>query len=207
MRKVHLAAALAALCIGAHAGHHEKADHATDKAMEPMAMSAEDMAMMEAMSAAAAVGDAHARLAKGVGQFNAAMNFRMGADAEPMASTMTVDRRMDLGGRVLVENWQGNVMGQPFNGVGRTGYDNVSKRYWSTWTDNMSTGVLVMYGKYDADSDTMEFRGENVHPATGKTYSMRSVGTWTKDGHETMAMYEDHGAGEYEAMTFTLTPR
>ena len=29
-----------------------------------------------------------------------------------------------------------------FTGVGRTGYDNVTGRYWSTWTDTMSTGVV-----------------------------------------------------------------
>ena len=35
------------------------------------------------------------------------------------------------------------MMGMPFEGIGRTGYDNVTGKYWSTWIDNMSTGCYL----------------------------------------------------------------
>lgn len=180
----------------AQADHHEK-----DAAP---AMSAEEMAMMQAMQMAATPGEPHEQLAESVGKFKAQMQMWPAPGAEPMSTTMQVERSMDLGGRVLVEHWKGEVMGAPFEGRGRTGYDNVSKRYWSTWTDNMSTGLLVMYGQWNADNDTFEFTGKNVHPATGAAYSVRSVGSSPTEGSETMTMYEDHGQGEYKTMAFTL---
>jgi hypothetical protein len=69
----------------------------------------------------------------------------------------------------------------------------------------MSTGLLVMYGQWNADNETFEFAGKNVHPATGATYAVRSVGSSPVAENETMTMYEDHGQGEYKSMSFTLT--
>ncbi len=193
-----------AMSSAACAGHHEKSEK---DAQQAMAMSAEEQAAMQAMAAAGALGEPHARLAKGVGEYDAAMQFWMAPDAEPLATNMTVVRELEMGGRVLVDHWRGNVMGQPFVGMGRTGYDNVTKRYWSTWTDNTTTGVLVMYGTYNADKDVVEYTGSSVNAITGQAYKMRSVGPMPGEGEETMTMYEDHGQGEYTAMRFTLTPR
>lgn len=194
----------ASFALGANtlAGHHEKAE-GHKGADDAMAM--DDQAMMQAMAAAATPGDPHAVLADGVGTYKADMQFWMGPGTDPMPSTMTVERAMDLGGRVLVERWKGLAMGQPFEGVGRTGYDNVTKRYWSTWTDNFSTGVLIMYGTYDKDTGGLSFEGTSVHPASGAEYKMRSSGSGAGTAVETMAMFEDHGQGEYKSMQVTLT--
>jgi len=35
-------------------------------------------------------------------------------------------------------------------GHGMTGYDNVSGKYWATWNDSMTTGVMVSQGTCDA---------------------------------------------------------
>ena len=43
------------------------------------------------------------------------------------------------------------MMGTPFTGHGMTGYDNVTGKYWSTWTDSMSTGIMVSEGSCDAE--------------------------------------------------------
>jgi hypothetical protein len=197
MKHSIIAAALVFSAIGAQADHHKKG--------EAPAMSAEEMAMMKAMEAAATPGEPHKQLADSVGEFQAQMQMWPAPGAPPMNTSMQVKRKMDLGGRVLVEHWKGEVMGAAFEGRGRTGYDNVTKRYWSTWTDNMSTGLLVMYGQWNADNETFEFTGKNVHPATGTTYAVRSVGSSPLAENETMTMYEDHGQGEYKSMSFTLT--
>ena len=42
------------------------------------------------------------------------------------------------------------MMGMPFTGHGMRGYDNVSGKYWSTWNDSMSTGMMVSEGTCDA---------------------------------------------------------
>lgn len=200
MKKALLGTLVAIVAITAPADHHKKSDGMPE-------MSAEEQAMMAAMAVAMTPGEAHAELAKGVGEFDANMTFWTGPDAAPMQSKMTLTRTLDLDGRVVLEHWQGQVMGAPFEGRGRVGYDNVTKRFWSTWTDNMSTGLLVMYGELDEKTGTMKFAGENVHPMTGAPYKVRSEGTTPSAEVEKMDMFEDHGAGEYKSMSFTLTRR
>ncbi|MEM6638407.1 MAG: DUF1579 family protein [Pseudomonadota bacterium] len=182
------------------AGHHEAAENEAPGALDPDAM-------MEAAAAAMTPGAEHAHLADSVGAYNAAMKFWMAPGEPALTSSMSVQREMDLGGRVLTERWRGMAFGQPFEGVGRTGYDNVNKRYWSTWTDTFSTGVLVMYGTVSADGQTLEFTGTGTNPATGESYKTRSVGSLPGAAVETMTMYEDHGEGEYKSMSVTLTPK
>lgn len=200
MNRIYLSTVLLAFAAASHAGHHEKSDAAP-------AMSMEEQKMMEAMQAAATPGNPHAKLAEQAGSYDAKMMFWSAPGTDPMEAAMTVERSMDLDGRILVEHWEGSVMGAPFKGIGRTGYDNVTKRYWSTWTDNMSTGVLVMYGNYSEDGKSVEFTGESTHMISGQTYALRSVGTFPSSGSEEMAMYEDHGQGEFKSMAFTLTRR
>lgn len=178
------------------AGHHEKDEKA---AMAP----SQDEIMAAAM-AAGIPGKPHAKLAESVGHYTAEMAFFMQPGSEPMKTTMTVERSMELGGRVLLEHWKGMIMGAEFSGVGRTGYDNVTGKYWSTWTDNMSTGILLMRGNWNAELNGMELFGKGVNPGTGETYTSRSVLTNPDPGVEIMTMYEDHGQGEHQTMSFRL---
>ena len=67
-----------------------------------------------------------------------------------MEDSGTATRSMALDGRVLVEDVDCTMMGAPMTGHGMTGYDNVSGKYWSTWTDSMSTGIMVSQGICDA---------------------------------------------------------
>ena len=60
---------------------------------------------------------------------------------------------MGLDGRVLIEEVTSSMMGMPFTGHGMTGYDNVTGKYWSTWTDSMSTGLMVSEGTCDAQDN------------------------------------------------------
>ncbi|MEL7312651.1 MAG: DUF1579 family protein [Pseudomonadota bacterium] len=197
MKKILLGASLAAIAAVAIAGHHEK-DEAT------MAMPSE-ADIMAAMAAASTPGEPHKKLADSVGNFNAEMMMYMGPGAEPERMEMTVERNLELGGRVLVEYWKGLAMGQPFEGVGRTGYDNVTGKYWTTWNDTFSTGVLTMEGEWDAEIDGIVWTGEAVNPMTKQTYASRSVATYPSEDIEEMKMYENHGEGEYLSMTFKLT--
>jgi hypothetical protein len=40
-----------------------------------------------------------------------------------------------LGGRFVEQRYAGNFMGQPFSGLGYTGYDNYRKKYIGSWMD------------------------------------------------------------------------
>jgi len=71
----------------------------------------------------------------------------------------------------------------------------------------MSTSVLIMHGKFDAETDALVMTGEAINPMTNKPYVNRSVGKSVSPGIEEMQMYEDHGDGEYLCMSFTIKKR
>lgn len=156
--------------------------------------SAEDAAMMGAMQKAATPGGQHAKLAEQAGTYKAAITMWMDPAAPPMETAGTAERKMILGGRVLEENFTSMMMGMPFEGLGHTGYDNVSGKYWSTWSDNMSTGLTVMEGTVD-DSGMATFEGEASDPMTGGKAKMR-IETRMENGREVNDFYMPGPGGE-----------
>lgn len=170
-------------------------------------MSSEQAAMMEAWTEAMTPGPEHERLAEAVGDWKATVKMWLEPGGEPSVSESMVSRSMSLGGRVLVEAWQGEMMGQPFIGHGRTGYDNVTGEHWSTWTDNMSTGLMVFGGHYDPETEKYTFTGSFADPMSGETVQSRSV-SWQDDaGREMMEMYEIRDGQEVKTMEMTLERR
>ena len=95
-----------------------------------------------------------------------------------MEDTGTATRTMMLDGRVLVEEVNSSMMGTPFTGHAMTGYDNVSGKYWSTWNDNMSTGVMVSEGTCDAQR-ACSFAGSWNDPIKKGPVTARMTSRWT----------------------------
>lgn len=173
----------------------------------PEGMSPEQAAMMQAWQEAMAPGPEHERLAEAEGEWQATVRWWMEPGAEPSVSESTVTRSMSLGGRVLVEEWEGDMMGQPFVGHGRTGYDNVTEQYWSTWTDNLSTGLMVFEGEYDEAADRFHFTGSYTDPMSGEVIESRSVSWHDESGREVMEMYEMRDGREVKTMEMILERR
>ncbi len=192
------AVAMFATALGAVAAHHEGADAAAEA-------SAAEAAMMEAMQRAAAVNAPHRRLAEMAGTFQATMQSWGDPSAPPMESVMQVRREMTLGGRVIEEHWTGEVMGMEFHGIGRTGYDNVTGRYWSTWTDNSSTGLFVSYGEWDEEKQQFVFNGDAIDPVSGKVLPTRMISYFPDDNTEAMVMYQEMDGEEVQTMAATMT--
>ncbi len=114
-------------------------------------MTPEQMAEMEAYMKAGALGPQHQVMAEHVGTFDVAVKSWMDPKAPPIESKGVAVRTLHMGGRVMHEEFQGDMMGTPFTGLARSGYDNVSGKWWSTWTDSMSTGIMVSEGECDED--------------------------------------------------------
>lgn len=132
-------------------------------------------AMMEAMEASMTPGSEHGMLADSVGTWNLSMTFWMDPNAPPQTSTGTAERRMILGGRVLEERVTAETMGMAFEGIGYTGYDNVTGEWWSTWMDNMGTGLMMMKGSVDEETHTATWKGEMSDPMAGGKTPMKIV--------------------------------
>src|SRR5687768_11721588 len=114
-----------------------------DEAAAPPQMTPEQVAEMQAYEKAGTPGPQHAALAATAGTYDLKLRGWHEPGGPPMEESGTATRRMTLDGRVLVEEVSSTMMGMPFTGHGMMGYDNVTGKYWSTWNDNMSTGIMV----------------------------------------------------------------
>jgi len=105
--------------------------------------------MMKAWMTQAAPGPAHKALEAAAGTWDVKTKAWMAPGAPPAESEGTSENKMILGGRFLEQRYEGTMMGQPFSGIGVTGYDNYKKKVVATWIDSMSTSVMVMNGAWD----------------------------------------------------------
>jgi hypothetical protein len=169
-------------------------------AQEKTSPSDEQTAIMEAYQRAATPGAQHAVLAKMAGEFTITLKMFNEPGAEPEVSTGTSSRRMILGGRYLEETVHASVMGQPFEGRGLTGYDNVTGSWWGSWIDTMSTAIMITGGAWDEETGVGTFEGEFNDPVTGELQSSRSVIRRLPNGDELMEMYMTSAVGEVKSM-------
>jgi hypothetical protein len=141
----------------------------------PPTMPPEMKKMIEAYEKAGTPGKEHKWLASKAGTWNFEGKFWMAPAAPPIESKGTVERTVQLGGRVLAEKVTApGFMGQTFEGHGMSGYDNVTGEYWATWNDTMSTALMVSKGTCDANM-LCTFKSEYKDPATGTMKTMRGV--------------------------------
>jgi len=82
---------------------------------------------------------------------------------EPMETKGRETNRM-LGGFWLVSDFQGNMMGLDFKGLGTYSYDIRKKQYVGTWIDSLSPNQMDLTGRYDKDKQTMTFEGMAAGP-------------------------------------------
>lgn len=169
-------------------------------------MSKEEMATMKAWEAYATPGAEQKQLAMDNGQWDGATTLWMAPDAPPSQTKMVCINTMIMGGRYQQAVHRGTFEGQPFEGVSTVGFDNVKKAYISTWIDNMGTGIMVMEGKYDAKTKTINFKGKQVDPVSGKELEMRENFTFVDDNTRKMEMYQKPLVGkEFKTMEIVFT--
>ena len=190
------AAALSLLLAAVPALASQHSEHKPDAAPAGGPSAAE----MEAWQKSMTPGPEHESLAKFAGDWTFTNKAWMAPGQPPMESTGTMHGEATYGGRYLVEDWKGEMMGQPFEGHGVTAYNNVSKQYENTWYDNMSTGIWFSTGSCDAKG-VCTFAGDSWDPMSGKKVSMRSVLSWEDASTFKMLMYGPGPDGkEYQMM-------
>jgi hypothetical protein len=139
------------------------------------------------------------------GHWTFTMSMWMAPGQPPMQSSGTMEASAILGGRYLPSTYKGSMMGMPFEGHGLDGYDNVKQEYFSTWVDNMSTGVMMSTGKCDDPAcKTLTMTSEMPDPATGKVMKVREVTTHVDKDNVKFEMFMDPGQGEMKTMEMHL---
>ena len=186
VRELTFAVCAGLLVAGAAAAQDAKP---ADKKPAERVMSAEEKAMMEAWAKYATPGEGHRSLAGMVGTWDAEVTSWMTPGQPPVTSKGTSENRMVLGGRWVESKFTSEMMGQPFEGLGYTGYDNYKKKYVGTWADNMSTAVMVSEGTFDAAGKVMTSWSTMDDPTTGKASKVKMVTTLVDPDHHLFEMW------------------
>jgi hypothetical protein len=163
---------------------------------------ADEKAMMEAMMKLASPGPEHKKLDSLAGDWTYTAKFWMAPGAPPMEMAGTTKYTWVMGGRFLQEEVSGPAQGgmPPFQGLGITGYDNITKKYVSTWIDSMGTGITPMTGEIDAAGKVLTFHFEEFDPMTGKMAKARQVIHVGGHNHHELEFYKVMADGK-EAKT------
>ena len=170
----------------------------------PKAGAADQQAMTEKMMKAAAPGPQHEMLKKMAGEWNAKVTSMMDPSQPPQVENSTSTLTMLMDGRYCQEVASGQMMGQPFSGMGITGYDNVLGKYVSTWIDNFGTGIMTSTGTADASGKVIRWIGTMSDPMTGKVSKERMVTTIVDDDHHTFEMYGTPRGAKKEMKVMTI---
>jgi hypothetical protein len=153
------------------------------------APSADEKAMMEAWMKYSTPGDVHKRMAAMEGRWTAHVKEWMAPNAPATESDGTAEFKMVLGGRYLHQSFHGTMMGQPYEGMGLSGYDNAKKTTQSVWVDNAGTGIMMMTGNWDADGKSLAESGSMDDPMTGKKVQMKSEMHMADADHSSYTMW------------------
>lgn len=149
-------------------------------------------------------GQVHKMLAAGVGEWNETVTFWMAPGAEPQRSTSKCTITMILGGRYQKSVTKGMMMGMPFEGIGTVGYDNMLGVYQSTWMDNMGTGTMLLIGKYDETTKTIDSRGKMPDPMQHKEVDVRQTVTFVSANEMKIEMFTMMGDKEFKTMEIVM---
>ncbi|MGB5015305.1 MAG: DUF1579 domain-containing protein [Pyrinomonadaceae bacterium] len=90
----------------------------------------------------------HAELAKLVGEWQGPTKTWFEPDVVADESPMTGRMTAILGGRFVLHEYQGEMLGKPFEGVAIYGFDLATKKFQAAWVDSfhMSTAIMLSEG-------------------------------------------------------------
>jgi hypothetical protein len=171
------------------------ADEADAKAMQQM---------MELMKP----GKEHAQLGKMVGTWDATVTAWMKPGAPPSVTKGVAIYTPVYDGRFVRADFSGDMMGQPFTGIGIDGFDRARGVYTASWMDSMSTSMMFETGTSKDDGKTIEYSGEiGDCMAPGKTVKIRSIVSHTGDDAMTYTMYQTRDGKEAKSLEIAYTRR
>jgi hypothetical protein len=94
-----------------------------------------------------------------------------------------------MNGLYQTGDFKAEMMGMPFQGHSITGYDNAKKQFVSTWIDNFGSGIIYMTGTYDEATKTLNLKGIQTDPVTGKDAFIRQEMKIINDDTYNLMMY------------------
>ena len=152
-------------------------------------------------------GPEQALLKRDVGVWDATVEMQGPPGAPPSVSKGTETVSMTCGGLWQVTEFKGEMMGQPFEGRGTTGFDANKKKYVGTWVDSMTTGLALVEATHDPAKNQMTGTMEAPDP-TGAIGKMKQVTEWKDADNRIFTMFMTGPDGkEVQAMKITYKRR
>ena len=162
-------------------------------------------AMMEMWKKMAQPGEPHQLLASLAGSWTTTTKEWMEPGKPPTESIGTAEIKTLLGGRFIQQEFDGEMMGQSFKGIGIDGYDNMTQKYVTAWMDSMGTGIFFMEGTASPDGKTITLKGSHPEPGGGKM-THRAIWKLVDDNKQIFEMYGAHqDQKETKMMEITYT--
>jgi Protein of unknown function (DUF1579) len=182
-----------------------KTENKTDNTPAPPMDSAGMAAMMKAWEDFKTPGDMHKWMAKWNGTWEGEVTQWMDPAAPPVKAKATNVSSMALNGLYQMSKFSSTMNGQPMEGMSTMGYDNVKKTFVSTWVDNLGSGIVYMTGAWDPATKTMNLKGKQTDPSTGKDSDIREEFKEVDDNTYTLAMFgTGHDGKEMKFMEGTF---
>lgn len=132
-------------------------------------------------------GPEHDVLQKDAGVWDATVEMFI-PNAPPSVSKGTETNILGPGGLWLITDFKSDMMGQPFQGHGVSGYDPNKRKYVGTWVDSMSTGLSITESTYDKAANNMTGWLEGPDH-TGKMMKMKAVTEYKDADTRIFTMY------------------
>jgi uncharacterized protein DUF1579 len=166
--------------------------------------------MMKQMMELSKPNENHKLLADMNGNWNYTIKMWMNPDpsAKPQESKGTATRKstmdgryfvMDVTGKMQMPGEGGKMKDMQFKGMAVEGYDNIKKKFISSWIDNMGTGIAYSEGTYDPATKTFTYNLE-MEPVPGMKSQVREVLKVTDKDHMMLEWYETQGGQERKTM-------
>jgi hypothetical protein len=173
-----------------------------------------DMAkMMEMMMEMGKVGENHKLLGSLAGSWTYTAKMFMDPSGKPQESKGTATRKAIMDGRYYVADHtgkfkmpgpDGKMQDMNFKGMALEGYDNVKKKFVSSWVDNMSTMIMNSEGTYDAATKTFTYNAE-CEMMPGKITKIREVVKVVDKDHHVFEWYDNMHGPEAKTMEISYT--
>ena len=171
--------------------------------------------MMKQMMELSKLNENHKLLSDMDGNWNFTIKMWMNPDpsAKPQESKGTGTRKslmggryvmMDVTGKMQMPDETGKMKNMQFKGMGIDGYDNVKKKFVSSWIDNMGTGIQFSEGSYDPATKTFTYTSE-IEVIPGMKTPVREVIKVPDNNHMVLEWYENHGGQEKKTMEINYT--
>jgi len=144
-------------------------------------------------------GPEHEILKRDVGVWDATIE--MAAPGMPPTTMIGVETSTLMAGRWLVTEWESDMMGQPFEGHGITGWDPAKGAYVGVWADSMNTELSYSESTFDPETNTLTGWMEMPDPMGGKTRA-KTVEEWPDENSRVIKIYPDGSDEPFMTMTY-----